>query len=85
MCTLHLAVTSFGATLDMDGWLGLTQQGLSPCKNYQASLGVLTVLAIHELLGWHSFCTLLIDSNAKGMPAKSLVGAVAEPRYRLVS
>jgi len=42
ICTLHLAVTSFGATLDMDVWLGLTQQGLSPCKKYQALLGVLT-------------------------------------------
>jgi hypothetical protein len=36
--TLHLAVTSFGATLNMGGWLGLTRQGLSPCKKYQASL-----------------------------------------------
>lgn len=29
---LHLAVTSFGATLDMDGWLDLAQQGLSPYR-----------------------------------------------------
>ncbi len=42
LCTLHLAVASFGATLDMSGWLDLTQQGLSPCQKYQALLGVLT-------------------------------------------
>jgi len=34
LCTLHLAVTSFGATLDMGGWLDLSQQGLSPCQKY---------------------------------------------------
>jgi len=35
--------TSFtSATLDMGGWLDLTQQGLSPCKKHQASLGALT-------------------------------------------
>jgi len=32
LCTLHLTVTSFGATLDMGDWLDLSQQGLSPCK-----------------------------------------------------
>ena len=42
LCTLRLTVTSFGATLDMGGWLDLTQQGLSPCKKRQALLGVLT-------------------------------------------
>ena len=31
------------ATLGMGGWLALTQQGLSPCKKRQASLGALTV------------------------------------------
>jgi len=31
-----------GATLDMGGWLALTQQGLAPCKMHQASLGALT-------------------------------------------
>ena len=42
LCTLHLTVTSFGATLDMGGWLSLTQQGLTPCQKHQALLGVLT-------------------------------------------
>lgn len=32
LCTLHLAVSRFGATLDMVGWLDLNQQGLSPCQ-----------------------------------------------------
>jgi len=32
LCIFHLAITSFGATLDMGGWLDLSQQGLSPCK-----------------------------------------------------
>jgi hypothetical protein len=31
------------ATLGMSGWLGLTQQGLAPCKKRQASLGALTL------------------------------------------
>ena len=31
------------ATLDMGGWLDLTQQGLSPCKTHQASPGALTI------------------------------------------
>ena len=30
------------ATLGMSGWLDLAQQGLSPCKKHQASLGALT-------------------------------------------
>jgi hypothetical protein len=30
------------ATLDTGGWLGLTRQGLAPCKKRQASLGALT-------------------------------------------
>ncbi len=30
------------ATLGTGGWLGLTRQGLSPCKKRQASLGALT-------------------------------------------
>jgi len=30
-------VTNFDATLDMGGWLDLTQQGLSPCKKHRAS------------------------------------------------
>ena len=37
LCTLHLMVTHFNATLGMGGWLDLTQQGLSPCKKYRAS------------------------------------------------
>jgi len=37
LCTLHLMVTHFDATLSMGGWLDLTQQGLSPCKKYRAS------------------------------------------------
>jgi hypothetical protein len=32
-----------GATLDTGGWLGLTRQGLSPCKMHQASLDALTL------------------------------------------
>jgi len=37
LCTLHLMVTHFNATLGMGGWLDLTQQGLSPCKKYKTS------------------------------------------------
>ena len=37
LCTLHLMVTHFNATLGMGGWLDLTQQGLSPCKTYKTS------------------------------------------------
>lgn len=37
LCTLHLIVTNFDATLSMGGWLDLTQQGLSPCKKYKTS------------------------------------------------
>jgi len=54
LCTLHPFCSSLeainyrfdsamGATLDMGGGLGLTQQGLSPCKMHQASLGALTI------------------------------------------
>ncbi len=43
LCTLHLYRSAFAsfttATLGMNGWLGLVQQGLSPCKKRQASLG----------------------------------------------
>ena len=28
------SITSFGVTLDMGGWLDLSQQGLSPCQKY---------------------------------------------------
>jgi len=41
LCTLHLVVTNFDATLSMGGWLDLTQQGLSPCKKYRAFLALL--------------------------------------------
>jgi len=43
-CVVRLYIfTSFTvATLGMSGWLNLTQQGLSPCKKRQASLGALT-------------------------------------------
>ena len=37
LCTLHLMVTHFNATLGTGGWLDLTQQGLSPCKKYKTS------------------------------------------------
>ena len=37
LCTLHLMVTHFDATLGMGGWLDLTQQGLSPCKKHKTS------------------------------------------------
>ena len=37
LCTLHLMVTHFNATLGMGGWLNLAQQGLSPCKKYKTS------------------------------------------------
>ena len=42
-CVVRLYIfTSFTvATLDMSGWLDLAQQGLSPCKKRQASLGAL--------------------------------------------
>jgi len=42
-CVVRLYIsTSFTvATLGMSGWLNLTQQGLSPCKKRQASLGAL--------------------------------------------
>jgi hypothetical protein len=47
LCTLQLTCSAFTssvavATLGMSGWLDLTQQGLSPCKKRQASLGALT-------------------------------------------
>ena len=47
LCTLQLGRSaSFPAftvaTLGRSGWLGHTQQGLSPCKKRQASLGALT-------------------------------------------
>jgi len=32
LCTLHLIVANFNATLGMGGWPGLAQQELSPCK-----------------------------------------------------
>ena len=34
--------SAVGATLDTGDWLGLTRQGLSPCKMHQALLGALT-------------------------------------------
>ncbi len=47
LCTLHLYRSAFAsfttATLGMNGWLGLVQQRLSPCKKRQASLGAPTV------------------------------------------
>ena len=47
LCTLHpccsALTSSTGATLGMSGWLDLTQQGLTPCKKRQASLGALTL------------------------------------------
>src|SRR5262245_6241364 len=39
---LYISASSTVATLGMSGWLDLTQQGLSPCKKRQASLGALT-------------------------------------------
>ena len=47
LCTLQLVrsgsqPSSPTATLGTGGWLGLTRQGLSPCKKRQASLGALT-------------------------------------------
>jgi hypothetical protein len=47
LCTLQLVrsgsqPSSPAATLGTGGWLGLTRQGLSPCKKRQASLGALT-------------------------------------------
>ncbi len=42
-CFVRLSFTSSTvATLGMSGWLDLPQQGLSPCKKRQASLGALT-------------------------------------------
>jgi len=48
LCTLQLVrsgshPSSPTATLGTGGWLGLTRQGLSPCKKRQASLGALTL------------------------------------------
>ena len=48
---MYASTVSFGfvstsyavATLGMSGWLDLTQQGLSPCKKRQASLGAPTL------------------------------------------
>jgi len=34
---------SIPATLGTGGWLGLTRQGLAPCKKHQAALGALAV------------------------------------------
>ena len=50
LCTLPLVrsgsqPSSPTATLGTGGWLGLTRQGLSPCKKRQASLGALTLAA----------------------------------------
>jgi hypothetical protein len=38
LCTLRLIVTSFNATLGMDGWLNLVQPGLSPSEKHQVFL-----------------------------------------------
>ena len=41
LCTLHLfcsdslILSATGATLDTGDWLGLTRQGLAPCKMHQ--------------------------------------------------
>ena len=39
LCTLHLfcsaSSSATSATLDTGGWLGLTRQGLAPCKMHQ--------------------------------------------------
>jgi len=46
------------ATLDMGGWLDLTQQGLSPCKKYQALLGALTSREVPQRLTTFIFSKL---------------------------
>ena len=42
-------VTKVATSRITGGWLGLTRQGLSPCKKRQASLGALT--AVHQPRG----------------------------------
>ena len=76
LCTLHLAVASFSATRDMGGWLDLSQQGLSPCKKYQALLGALTSREfpksgyyIHIILDFGN--TLLSDGLCPAEPWKA--------------
>ncbi len=43
-------MSATGTTLDMGGWLDLTQQGLTPCKRHQASLDALTLSSPEILL-----------------------------------
>ena len=56
LCTLQLVrsvsqPSSPTATLGTGGWLGLTRQGLSPCKKRQASLGAQTSAFNRAVLG----------------------------------
>ena len=39
-------MSAISATLDMGGWLDLTQQGLTPCKRHQASLDAPTLSSL---------------------------------------
>ena len=79
LCTLRLTVTSFDATLDTDGWLILSRQGLSPCKMHQASLGALTIE--HQWI-WHPAASNLNLTNSffssKNFPATRRVANSTE-------
>jgi len=51
LCRLYIFTSFTVATLGMSGWLNLTQQGLSPCKKRQASLGALTFSVLFPKYG----------------------------------
>ena len=74
LCTLHLMVTHFDATLGTGGWLDLTQQGLSPCKTYKTSwrssvksyriIELLQPVSIIFMCWWPCYAFILLRSPA---------------------
>jgi len=60
VCLVHGNFThsASDATLDTGDWLGLTGQGLAPCKEHQASLGALTS-KLSCVFFFVSFCAIL--------------------------
>jgi hypothetical protein len=64
------------ATLDMNGWLGLIHQGLSPWKKRQAFLGALTVRATWTNAGNTISAVVSFDNTG------ALVNFVSDDRSR---
>ena len=77
LCTLQLVrsgsqPSSPTATLGTGGWLGLTRQGLSPCKKRQASLGVSSRVEVPGEQGLTSHSYRVLQLLRRHTPNKTI-------------